>query len=124
MLEPVSQYMTDADSSETFLRDDVFDALASARRRYILSVLQDHEMLALADIADEIATWEHDAPLPEITPETVKDIYVSLHHRHLPKLVDSGLVIYDDETELVGLADAGRAVDPDIDPTVSGQATP
>lgn len=113
--------MPDADSFETFLRDDVFDALASARRRYLLSVLQDHETLALADLADEIAEWEHDAPLPEITPETVKDIYTSLHHRHLPKLTDCGLVIYDDETELVRLADVGRAIDPDFDPKASGQ---
>lgn len=104
------------DTPDSLATDDLFDALAHARRRRVLARLQEHETVALPDLAEDVATTERDAPLSEISPETVKRVYGALYHTHVPKLVDVGLVDYDQELDLVRIADAGRDVDPDPDP--------
>lgn len=73
--------------------DDVLASLANERRRLTLRVLKDRDVpMARADLAREIAAYEIDE---EADPETVADLLASLHHVHLPKLEDAGLVEYD-----------------------------
>ena len=82
--------------------DDVLQLLADRRRRLTLAVLRRHgESLSLPDVADEVAVHERGRPLPEISPETVTEIYTSIYHDHLPRLVEAGLVSYDQERDLV-----------------------
>lgn len=76
--------------------------LSNRRRRHTLRVVREHgEEMALPDVADEVAVREHDRPLPEISAETVSDIYISIYHDHLPHLLDAGLLSYDQERDLV-----------------------
>ena len=76
--------------------------LSNPRRRHTLRVVREHgEEISLPDVADEVAVREHDRPLPEISAETVSDIYISIYHDHLPRLVDAGLLGYDQERDLV-----------------------
>lgn len=76
--------------------------LANPRRRHTLRVVREHgEEMALPDVADEVAVREHDCPLPEVSAETVSDIYISIYHDHLPRLVDAELLRYDQERDLV-----------------------
>lgn len=50
--------------------DTLFRSLAHSRRRYILESLQAHESpLALADVADKVATKEQEMPSPRSTPK-------------------------------------------------------
>ena len=82
--------------------DDVLQLLADRRRRLTLAVLRRHgESLSLPDVADEVAVHERGRPLPEISPQTVTEIYTSIYHDHLPRLVEAGLVSYDQERDLV-----------------------
>lgn len=77
--------------------DTVFDVLAHQRRRYVLAFLADDDRsIAVADLAEDIAVRENDGMLAEIPKETIQSISTSLHHRHLPKLVDAGFIEYDD----------------------------
>lgn len=92
---------------------ELLDALADARRRFILQYLQDHASLTLADLADELATREQEAPLPAISPDTVMQGYLSLYHIHVPKLAAIGLVTYDQDQDRVALTDIGRRLDVD-----------
>ncbi|AGB30511.1 hypothetical protein C488_07117 [Natrinema pellirubrum DSM 15624] len=86
--------------------NDAFDVLSHHRRRYALQCLREYETpLALADLADEVAVREHDRPLPEISAEAVKRIYVSLYHTHVPKLADADYVRYSQERDEVALLD-------------------
>jgi hypothetical protein len=86
--------------------DEVFESLIEPRRRYVIRCLQNYgKSMALADLADEIAAWENDAPLTEVSPEEVKRIYLSLYHKHLPKLDSAGVVRYDQERDMVQLAE-------------------
>lgn len=84
--------------------------LSNPRRRHTLRVVREHgEEMALPDVADEVAVREHDRPLPEISAETVSDIYISIYHDHLPRLVEAGLLGYDQERDLVRPAfDSGQ----------------
>lgn len=86
-------------------RDDETDrllrVLADRRRRYALTLLRDLGTVTLADLADELAEWEHGTTIDRIPPEAVKSLYMSLYHRHVPKLEAVDLVEYDQERDLV-----------------------
>ncbi len=83
--------------------------LRHRRRLHLLDCLHEHdEPVALPDLADEIAVREHGTDLTAIEPEHVKEIYLSLYHTHVPKLKDIGLLLYDQEQDLVSTA-------PDVD---------
>ncbi len=91
------------------LLDDVFDILASQRRRYILYCLRTHDSpLALADVADEVTVYEHDTDITDISAEEIKRVYMSLYHTHIPKLAERDLVTYSQERDLVTLSETGK----------------
>lgn len=84
--------------------DALIAVLSDSRRRFVLACLQKYATpMALADLADVLASWEHDAELNEIPADDVKTIYISLYHRHIPKLADVGLVEYSQERDAVTL---------------------
>lgn len=90
----------------------VFDLLASERRRYLLVALMEHgPTIALPDLADEVATREYAVPFSEIPEEDVLDIYSLLYHKHVPKLVDAGVVAYDQEHDLVRLTNVDESLE-------------
>ena len=95
--------------------DAVFDLLAAFRRRTAYRTLVSHGDLSLPDLADEVAVAERDRPLPEIDPDAVLQVYLSLYHTHVPKLADAGLVEYDQEADFVALTDDGRALEPVVE---------
>ena len=98
----------DADTSF----DAVFESLAHRRRRYLLRCLCEFDdPMTLADLADEIASRENDAPITELSGEEVKRIYTSLYHTHVPKLAAVDLVRYDQDSDTVALAEAGRRLE-------------
>lgn len=77
--------------------DTIFEVLVAERRRNALYVLYRHVgPVTLADLADEVASLEGEA---------VERVATSLHHVHLPKLVEVGIVEYDTEEALVRLTD-------------------
>lgn len=76
--------------------DDVVACLSSERRRLVLAILQLHdEPVSTAELAEQVAAHE-----PDPTPD-VADVRVALHHVHLPKLADVGLVEHDTESGTV-----------------------
>lgn len=86
--------------------DDLFDVLSDARRRFVLACLREYATpMALADVADELATWEHDAPITQISEEEVTSLYLSLYHMHIPKMDDAGIIEYSQERDAVALTE-------------------
>ena len=85
--------------------DEVLGNLADGRRRIVLSAISaadgavDREALARS-----VAAREHGVSEVEVPPRDARDVLVSLHHVHLPKLDEAGLVEYDRETETVAYA--------------------
>lgn len=72
----------------------VYDALANPRRRYVLHLLHEApEPLTLVDLTREVVRWETD-PDETVRSATTERVHTSLHHVHVPKLEDAGLVEY------------------------------
>lgn len=97
-------------SSNSISLDTVFDLLADRRRRRVLDALREHGTLTLADVADEVARHENDAPLTDVPDDDVLRIYLSLYHSHIPKLAAQDVVAYDQDRDMVALAENADAV--------------
>lgn len=75
--------------------NEVFEVLSEERRREALRVILEQETsVTLADLADEVAVRENQAPLSEISAEEIKGIYLDLYHTHVPKLSETGAITY------------------------------
>ena len=76
---------------ETDPSTDPYDVLADERRRAVLSVLADRDgPVGLSDLARAVADLTGDD-----ASDAVDRLRVSLHHQHLPKIADAGLIAYD-----------------------------
>lgn len=60
--------------------------------------------MTLADLADEVAEREAGASLSAVSAEEVLEVYLSLYHSHVPKLVEARMVEYSQERDLVALS--------------------
>jgi hypothetical protein len=84
--------------------EDLFDVLSHHRRRYVVECLIRYgSPMTLPDLADECVMMEHQRAVDSVPAETVKRMYMSLYHTHIPKLVDSDAVEYDQESDSVAL---------------------
>lgn len=102
--------MGESSKYEAAFLDVVFDVLADQRRRSVLRCLNRHKNpMALADVADEVATRETEVPITELSAQEVKRVYVSLYHKQIPKLVDAAVVRYNQDTDMVMLAEDTEA---------------
>lgn len=103
--------MTDLQQAQQNI-NTIFEMFAHHRRRYALRGLRMHDTpMTLADLADEVAIRENEAPIAEISPEAVKCVYLSLYHTHIPKLEDSDFVRYDQELDSVALSERVERVE-------------
>lgn len=102
MVEDSTSGSDGSDSSGDLALDTVFHLLSHRRRRYVLSCLSAHgPTVALPDVADDVATREYETSIVDIPEEDVLEVYLSLYHTHVPKLVEAGVVSYDQERDLV-----------------------
>ncbi len=83
-------------------KDELYDLLSSHRRRYVLHVCKKHDgPVTLSELAEQIAAWEHDKTVAEITSTERKRVYTSLQQTHLDRMAEAGMIRYEgDEVEL------------------------
>lgn len=88
----------------------VLRVLDHPRRRYLVTTLVNGRSEApLRELATEIAAREHDKPVTAVTERERAGVHTSLHHSHVPRLVDLGIVTYDtDDESVVRAANADR----------------
>lgn len=84
--------------------DPVYEALGHPRRRYLCYTLLEDTEWSLADLATKVAAWENDVPEHAVPEHQWKRVYVSLYHVHVPKLVDEGVVHFEELTEMITAA--------------------
>lgn len=93
-------------STDPVSKDTVFDILSNARRRYVLHYLREKgEPVELGELAQELAAWENETTVEELTKQQRKRVYVSLYQTHIQKLANAGLVEYDRDTGMIALGD-------------------
>lgn len=96
-------------TSESLSQDTAFDILSNARRRYVLYYLREADgPVELGELARELAAWENDTTVEELTKQQRKRVYVSLYQTHIQKLAEAGIVEYDPDTGMVALANGAR----------------
>jgi hypothetical protein len=82
------------ESAEFEALNSILDALAHHRRRRTIRILQDADgTVSLAALTAEVARQERTAKGHMGRPD-LKRVKASLHHVHLPRLDDAGLVRY------------------------------
>ena len=90
--------------------ETVYEALGHSRRRYLCYTLLEDTEWSLTDLATKIAAWENDVPEHAVTEDQREEVYVSLYHAHVPKLVDEGVITFDDVTETITTAEHAQQV--------------
>lgn len=74
--------------------------LSVRRRRVVLEVLGEREgALDLDDLAVAVARRETETDDP--AQETIDNVVLTLHHKHLPMMDDLGVVEYDSATQAI-----------------------
>ncbi|AUX08755.1 hypothetical protein AArcSl_1120 [Halalkaliarchaeum desulfuricum] len=101
---------SDAKGGELLQRDepqrretqDVYEVLRNERRRYALHALSVADgPVAVGDLADRVAAWEHDTTVAEVTERERHRVYTSLQQVHIPRLDEAGLVRFDEDRGIV-----------------------
>lgn len=92
-------------------REALFDALSNRRRRLVLRYLlwnAADDGVDLSAVVSQVAAWENDVPLKEVTAAQRKRVYNALRQTHLPKLEELGMIAVEDSTGRID-ADEGLA---------------
>lgn len=101
------------------VRDDQLpeEVLSHSRRRHALRILSETQStMALADLAADIASHEQPASGGAPNWALIERIYITLFHRHIPKLDDFGLVEFSMARRTVKIADS-------VSPTMRAKLT-
>ena len=89
-------------TTEPLSKGEVFEVLRNQRRRYVLQYLkQDERAVELGDLAQQVAAWEYETTLEEVTPEQRKRVYTTLQQTHLPKMDSSGILSFDSDRGVI-----------------------
>jgi hypothetical protein len=74
----------------------MIDILENPRRRHVLQYLKQQDgSVPVHELALHNAAWEGGKPTEQVTATEHRDVYISLHELHLPKLYTSRVVNYD-----------------------------
>ncbi|WP_276273199.1 DUF7344 domain-containing protein [Haloarcula litorea] len=90
--------------------DHVFETLAHPRRRYLCYTLLTDAEWSLTDLATKVAAYENGVAEDAVTDDQRESVYVSLHHAHVPKLVEEGVVVFDRDAETITPGPAAEQV--------------
>lgn len=75
--------------------DEVLSLLNDSRRRHALYCLLSNEYVDIDGLSLQIAAWERDETIASVDTDATEEVKVSLHHNHLPRLVESDVIEYD-----------------------------
>lgn len=90
--------------NDSLTQGEVYDLLSNARRRFVISYLRDRdEPVELSELSRDVAAWENETDVENLTDQQIKRVYVSLYQTHVPKLDESGILEYDQDTGQVAL---------------------
>ncbi|ELZ25814.1 hypothetical protein C475_10154 [Halosimplex carlsbadense 2-9-1] len=102
MSNETRRFPTGADEDVELSKGEIFDVLQNQRRRYVLEYLKRYdEPVGLSDLATQVAAWEYQTPVEEVTTDQKKRVYTTLQQTHLCKMEEAGIVEYDTEDNTV-----------------------
>ena len=112
----------DAAQFEPLPKDKLFHILQNQRRRYALRYLQGTEgVVDMRDVAEQVAAWEHDTTVQQLTSNQRQRAYISLYQCHLPKLDDEGIIEYNQQRGFVERTPLANQLDPYLETDESSE---
>ncbi|MDS0475077.1 hypothetical protein [Natrinema sp. 1APR25-10V2] len=104
------------DRSPELSQDVAFEMLSCRRRRYVIHCLKQRGgPLSLRELVTQLAAWENEVPVTDVTREQRMRVYTALRQSHLPKLDDGNIVSFDRDRGTVELTDAGSQLEVYLD---------
>ncbi|ELY85665.1 DUF7344 domain-containing protein [Natrialba taiwanensis] len=92
----------DGSDVESFTEDEIFHLLQNERRRLVLRYLRGtDEAVRMRDVAEQVAAWEHDTTVAELTSTERQRVYIPLYQSHLSKLDEAGVIDYQQNRGIV-----------------------
>ncbi|WP_255170613.1 helix-turn-helix domain-containing protein [Natrononativus amylolyticus] len=90
-----------------------FDVLAHPVRRRLVRHLHDYEerSIAVDDLATALAGRVSNGAAATRTPSSAERLEIELHHLHLPKMADAGVIEYDRASHRVVVREIGPVYD-------------
>lgn len=86
----------DTAPSQPLSKDTIFHLLQVQRRRLTLQYLHGRtDTVSLRDLAEQVAAWENEMSVVELTSKERQRAYISLYQTHLPTLDTEGIIEYD-----------------------------
>lgn len=82
-------------TTRSFARETIHTLLSNRRRRYLLYHFLENDYGNVTEVALQIAAWEEDTSIADVSDELYQRIEISLAHNHLPRLADHDLIEYD-----------------------------
>lgn len=102
--EPAEETATETESEATLPLDQVFEILKNQRRRYVLSYLNEQDgPVSMSDLSEQIAAWENDKEVHELSSGERKRVYVGLYQCHLPKMDGMDIVEFNKPRGIIEL---------------------
>lgn len=96
--------------------DELFGLLANERRQALLSVLATRGgPVDVDELTRAIAALETSTDATDVDESDLRRVRLTLHHVHLPKMADYGVISYDRNHRMVALADGLIDASPDVD---------
>jgi DNA-binding transcriptional ArsR family regulator len=91
--------------------EEIFTTLSNQRRRYVVHALDDESEADIGSLAEQVAAWEYDVDVGELSHDERKRVYTSLQQNHLPKMDDAEIVEFDKDRGTVAPTRAFADVD-------------
>jgi len=95
-------------NSHEISQDVLLEMLSNKRRRFAIHCLkqQGQSELTVSELAEQVASWEYDKEITQLSPKERKRVRSALRQFHLPKMDENGLIMYDTAHGTVSLTDA------------------
>lgn len=111
MSNPVDSLLTREPRGE-LSREVIFELLRNQRRRYILHYLkQQEEQVPLQELVEQVAAWENDVPVTDVSSKEHQRVYVALVQTHLPRMESADVITYEENRGTVELSDVAADFD-------------
>jgi hypothetical protein len=102
MSSKLSEYSVQQGGTVEPSESEWHSVLSSKHRRLVLEVLEEQNTdIQLGELASEVAKL--DGALDAASPEKVDRVQVRLHHMHLPKMEELGVLTYEPESHRISV---------------------
>ena len=109
--------------SADFTRDAMLEVLSNRRRRFAIHYLKQRgrDTVTVSELAEQVASWEYDKDIDELTHRERKRVRNALRQFHLSKMAEHGFVEYDSKRGTVELTQAASSANFYVDSLTGGE---